>query len=144
MNLGIYVKSLTEEDTLRMCIEQIEKGVEEQRIDDASIFYDAIGFSPLTFPCGVFNSTDVWNFSGKIVTFSLDCLKTLNSIVNNFEVYYCFGFEKNDNVLRLISTCTDSRVIAKTKEDEKEYYRLTGKKAVGSLEENTLINILGE
>lgn len=144
MNLGIYVKSLTEEDTLRMCIEEIEKGVEEYRIDDASVFYDAIGFSPLTFPCGVFNSTDIWNFSGKIVTFSLDCLKTLNSIVNNFEVYYCFGFEENDNVLRLISTCSNTMVIAKTKEDEKEYYRLTGKKTVGSLEGNTLINILGE
>jgi len=144
MNLGIYVKSMTEEKTLKMCIEQIEKGVEENKIDDASIFYDAIGFSPLHFPCGVFNSTDIWNFSGKIVTFSIDCLITLNNIVNNFDVYYCFGFEKNENVLTLISASSNAKIIAKTKEDYDEYYRLTGNTPTGSLDSKTLLNIIGD
>lgn len=144
MNLGIYVKSMTEEKTLKMCIDEIEKGMEENKIDDASIFYEAIGFSPLTFPCGVFNSTDIWNFSGKIVTFSLDCLATLNNIVNNFEVYYCFGFEDIDNVLRLISVSSNAKIISKTKEDAEEYYRLTGNTPIGSLDDKTLLNIIGD
>lgn len=144
MNLGIYVKSMTEEKTLKMCIEEIENGMEENKINDASIFYDAIGFSSLYFPCGVFNSTDIWNFSGKIVTFSIDCLTTLNNIVNNFDVYYCFGFEENENVLRLISTTSNTKIIAKTKEDFNEYYRLTGHTPIGSLEDNNLLNIIGD
>lgn len=145
MNLAIYVKSLKDEDILKLCIEEIENAMDKNIIDDASIFYDAIGFCPLFFPCGVFNSTDIWNFSGKITTFSLECLTNLKNIVNNFDTYYCFGWEKTDNVLKLISMTSGMKVIAKTKEDASEYYRLTGNKPVGCLDGDiSLIDIIGE
>src|SRR6056300_511141 len=142
MNLGIYVKSMKDEEILKLCTNEIEEAIDNNLVDDASIFYDAIGFCPIHFPCGVFNSTDIWNFSGKIVTFSLECLVNLKNIVNNFDVYYCFGFENTDNVLKLIANASNVRTITKSEEDTKEFYRLTGNKPIGCLKDNKIISII--
>lgn len=139
MNLGFYVKSLTDEHALKLSIECIENG-KETIIDDASIFYDAVGFSPLFFPCGLFNSTDLWNFSGKLIVFSISCLRSSENIVNNIDMYYCYGWAK-ESVLDLLKV--DAKIITKTKEDDEELYRLTGKKSFGCLEENSLLQLVG-
>jgi hypothetical protein len=144
MNLGIYVKSLSDEQQIKLAVEAVETGIDNNKIDDASIFFDSVGFTPFFFSCGLFNSTEMWNFSGKMITFSLDCLKFIKDIVNDIEVYYCYGYEKDKNTLRLLDlTQSGVNIISKTKEDSKEYYRLTGKKCVGCLEDDSLLNIIG-
>lgn len=145
MNIGIYLKSLSDDEIVKIAIESIEKGMDDKRINDASIFYDSIGFSPYFFPCGVFNSTDLWNFSGKLVAFSLDCLNVIKNTVNNFDVYYCYGFEKDNNVLRLLDLVKDdTKIITKDEQSSKTYYRLTGKNSIGSLDNEDLLQIIGE
>lgn len=139
MNLGFYVRSLTDESALKLSVESIEKG-KESSVDDASIFYDVVGFTPLFFPCGLFNSTDLWNFSGKLVVFSIDCLKNVQNIVSDIETYYCYGWQK-ESVLDILRI--DANIITKTEKDEKELYRLTGKKSLGSLDNNDLLDLIG-
>lgn len=144
MNIGMYVNSLSNEDQIQLSIETIEIGFNNQAIDDATIFYDSVGFSPFIFPCGAFNSTELWNFSGKLITFSLDCVRSSLKIVNNIDLYYCYGWENKINPLNLIDACSNNlKIFTKTNNDTRELYRLTGLNAVGSLENSSLLKIIG-
>jgi hypothetical protein len=146
MNIGVYVESITDEDIIGYAIESIEIGFNTNQIDDATIFYDSVGFTPFFFPCGLFNSTELWNFSGTLVTFSLNSLKSALSIVNNIDIYYCYGWEDKTNVLSLLDTLSkhpDIKLISKNDEFAKNLFRITGKKSK-SIDNNSLLKILGD
>lgn len=143
MNIGVYVRSITNEEEVKCAIDSITHGFDTNILDDASIFYDSVGFTPFFFPCGLFNSTEIWSFKGKLVVFSIDCLQLASKIVNNIDIYYCFGFDKDrPNVLNLIDATKNAKIITKTKDNEREIYRLTGRKSSGSLDVNNLVDIL--
>lgn len=146
MNIGVYVESITDEDIIGYAIESIEIGFNTNQIDDATIFYDSVGFTPFFFPCGLFNSTELWNFSGTLVTFSLNSLKSALSIVNNIDIYYCYGWEDKTNVLSLLDTLSKNpnvKLISKNGEFSKNLFRITGKKSK-SIDTNSLLKILGD
>jgi hypothetical protein len=144
MNIGIYVNSLSNEDQVGLSIESIELGFNNNTIDDATIFYDSVGFSPFIFPCGAFNSTELWNFSGKLITFSLDCVRSSLKIVNKIDIYYCYGWENRINPLNLIDVCSNNiKIFTKTNKDTYELYRLTGLNSMGSLETSSLLKLIG-
>lgn len=146
MNIGVYVESITDEDIVGYAIESIEIGFNTNQIDDATIFYDSVGFTPFFFPCGLFNSTELWNFSGTLITFSLNSLKSALSIVNNIEIYYCYGWEEKTNVLSLLDTLSkhpNVKLISKNGEFAKNLFRITGKKSK-SIDTNSLLKILGD
>lgn len=145
MNIGMYVNSLSNENQVGLSIEAIELGFNNNTIDDATIFYDSIGFSPFIFPCGAFNSTELWNFSGKLVTFSLDCVRSSLKIVNNIDLYYCYGWENKVSTLNLIDVCSNNiKLFTKTNNDMRELYRLTGIQPMESLENSSLLKIIGK
>lgn len=144
MNIGMYVNSLSNEDQINLSIDTIEMGFNNKSIDDATIFYDSVGFSPFMFPCGTFNSTELWNFSGKLVTFSLDCVRSSLKIVNSIDLYYCYGWEQKVSTLNLIDVCSnDIKIFTKTNKDTHELYRLTGLNTIGSLENSSLLKLVG-
>lgn len=146
MNIGVYVESITDEDIVGYAIESIEIGFNTNQIDDATIFYDSVGFTPFFFPCGLFNSTELWNFSGTLITFSLNSLKSALSIVNNIDIYYCYGWEEKTNVLSLLDTLSkhpNVKLISKNGEFAKNLFRITGKKSK-SIDTNSLLKILGD
>jgi hypothetical protein len=144
MNIGMYVNSLSNEDQIGLSIESIEIGFNNKSIDDATIFYDSVGFSPFIFPCGVFNSTELWNFSGKLITFSLDCIRSSLKIVNKIDIYYGYGWENKINPLNLIDVCSNNiKIFTKTNKDTYELYRLTGLNSMGSLETSSLLKLIG-
>ena len=70
MNLGIYVKTLSNENEMSFISNIINAAVDNNNIKDCSIFYDGVGFIPFDIPCGMFNSTDLWNFNGKLLVFN--------------------------------------------------------------------------
>lgn len=146
MNIGVYVESITDEDIVGYAIESIEIGFNTNQIDDATIFYDSVGFTPFFFPCGLFNSTELWNFSGTLITFSLNSLKSALSIVNNIDIYYCYGWEEKTNVLSLLDTLSkhpNVKLISKNGEFAKNLFRITGKKSK-SIDTHSLLKILGD
>lgn len=144
MNIGMYVSSLSNEEQINLSIDTIEMGFNNKSVDDATIFYDSAGFSPFIFPCGAFNSTELWNFSGKLITFSLDCVRSSLRIVNNIELYYCYGWEQAVSPLNLIDVCSNNiKIFTKTNKDTYELYRLTGLNAIDSLENSSLLKLMG-
>ena len=144
MNIGLYIDSLGDEKAIKIFIDTIEQGFLSNKLDDASIFYDSVSFTPFNFPCGLFNSTELWNFSGKLLVFSLESLRNAVKIVNNIEIYYVFGFEESINILAMLDLVSSNEISVITKNNlgMLNFYRISGKKVNGSLEDKSLMSLL--
>lgn len=130
MNLGIYISSLSNHDELSRISNTINNYI-GNKLTDASVFYDNIAPNPFNIKCGLFNSTDLWNFNGKLITTSLSTtIKSLN-IVNNIDIYYYYGWEKKINPLSLFHILSRNiKIISKTKKDDDDLYRKTAVKSL--------------
>ena len=76
--------------------------------------------------CGMFNSTDIWNFTGTLITYSIQTTKSAINIVNNFNIVYCFGWEENVNIFDLLDIINKVKPVSKNKASQEELFRLTG------------------
>lgn len=129
MNIGIYVNSLSDTN-LEYVSNFINESIVSNYASDASIFFDDVGYNPHQVQCGIFNSADIWNFHGVLITTSLDTLSSAKNIVNNIDLYYYYGYEDSSkiNLLNLIDKTKNVKVICNTESDSLEFYRKTGKK----------------
>jgi hypothetical protein len=143
MNLGIYVKTLSNENEMSFISNIINSAVDNNNIKDCSIFYDGVGFIPFDIPCGMFNSTDLWNFNGKLLVFNMDCLKSTFSIVNNIDIFYYYGWEKAVSIFQLLNIVnTNINIISKTEQDAKYLYRVTGIKTKVISDSSEIVDFL--
>jgi len=135
INLGIYLPHLGDKTLLEQCLKEINRGKENNIISDASIFFDNVGVIDVPVTCGLFNSTDLWNFRGKLLILSVDCaIKTLN-IINDIDLFFGYGWG-DKNVFATLSIVGHSKVktICRNADLESDFYRLTGKNSIGSCE----------
>lgn len=129
MNLGIYINNLSDTQQLKGISETVNECVNKKLFDDCSIFFDNIGFNPFKIQCGMFNSTDLWNFSGKLITTSFQSTISALKIVNNIDIYYYYGLENKVNTLSLMSLLSQGVIpLAKTETNKLDMYRKTGVK----------------
>lgn len=146
MNLGIYIQNLNNKQQLEIADNLIRFSISNGIADDGCIFYDNIGPVDGSIKCAMFNSTDIWNFSGQLVVFSLDCARYALKIINKFHIYYLYGLE-NVNILNLLDLLNkDVRIICPNKEFKKELYRTTGTFPIGTSNQSKNITkfILGD
>lgn len=146
MNLGVYIDSLGNHDQLQYAAKEINDGLINKSLSDASIFYDGVAHNPYELLCGTFNSTDLWNFSGYLIVLNIDNAFMALNIVNNIDMYYYYNWEENKNTLKLIELLNKNvKVICRNKEDAENLFRLTGTKPVGiSNNFENIINIISE
>lgn len=145
MNIGIYVDSLSDTKQLKHIGSFINSSISS--LEDASVFYNDIGYVPFEIKCGFFNSTDIWNFDGVLVTTSLNCLLNVLSIVNDIKIYYYYGWSDNNDILNLINIVSNNDIstICTNIDSSKEFYRVTGKKPIAVCEDySNLLEILKE
>lgn len=132
MNLGIYINNLSNTDQMVGINKLVNDAVSAKTVHDVSIFYDDIAFNPHDIQCGMFNSTDLWSFNGNLVVTSLNALNTALNIVNNINIFYYYGWEQEKNTITIVmSTRKNVKIICRSEKDQKEIYRITGKKAIG-------------
>ena len=145
MNLGIYINSLGNHAQLKHVAKIINDSLGSE-INDASIFFDGVASVPFKIDCGLFNSTDLWNFNGSLITTSLDNAFTALKIVNNIELFYYYDWGENKNVLSLIKLLKNNiKVICRNQENADNLYRLTGQRSVGISEDyNNIVKIIVE
>ena len=129
MNLGFYIDSIGESEFTNKVYDVLDKGIENNTLSDASVFYNNINFNSRTSnKFGIFNATDIWSFTGTLVCEGLlNTSKALN-IVNKFKPIYLYKKEKM-NLLTFMDVISRTEAITITEEDKKEFYRLTGKKS---------------
>jgi len=124
MNLGIYIPTLADQDQLKDISECINTNIGKS-LTDASIFFDNIGYNPFNINCGLFNSTDLWNFKGTLITTSLATTLSSIKIVNNIDIYYYYGLEKHINPLSLLYLKDKTRFICKDDDSGRDLFRKT-------------------
>ena len=129
MNLGFYIKNLSEDKQIEFASQAINTLIDDQKINDASIFYDGIGFVPYFLQCGMFNSTELWNFKGSLVTMDIECVKKALKIVNDITIFYYYGWSSIDVFGLLFILNNNVHIICNNAEEQKTIYRLTGKRA---------------
>lgn len=130
-NLGIYINNLADVDQLKAISETINECIEKNIVGDCSVFFDNIAYNPFKIKCGMFNSTDIWNFSGKLITTSMSSTMTALKIVNKIDIYYYYGWENRVNVLSLMSLLSQRvQPLARSEKDQLDVYRKTGLKPI--------------
>ena len=126
MKLSFYVEN-TNSTPLNMEIyTALNKLKENNAVEDATLFFNNIDFIPVSPKFGLFDSADLWYYTGTVVTTSLDNLMRAASSVNKFKIIHLYDSLQKD--LHKVLLSTNHKVITKTEEDQKEYYRLTGVK----------------
>lgn len=131
MNLGIYLPSLGDQDLMKDISESINYGLDSGLLVDASVFFDDVSYNSHKIKCGIFNSTELWNFNGVLVTTSLSTTLSALKIVNNIELCYYYGLEDRVSPLSLIYLLKEPlRIICDSEESKYDIYRKTGKKEI--------------
>jgi hypothetical protein len=133
MNLGVYVIQNSENEQTTNIAKNLNEGISEGLLSDASLFYDVVGPNSLKYNFGAFNSTDIWNFSGDLITTDVQSTMKAISTVNKFRLLFYFGWEKAQDVMGLIHIVNNPNVktICTNEETAKELTRLTAKKPLG-------------
>ena len=127
MNLGFYVKSGNAEGVngkIYMCLNE---AIANKSVKDASVFFDNIDYNPMKTNFGMFNSTDIWHFTGELITTSIETTVNALKAVNRFNLSYLYTRDDID-VLKLIDISSRVNDIVDSETDSDHFYRLTGKK----------------
>lgn len=132
MNLGIYIPSLSNHQELQSISNAMNNAISNKIVNDASLFYDSVSYNPFQFKCGLFNSTDLWNFNGKLITTALSTTLSALKIINNIDLYYYYGFEERISPLSLLYLLNNSGIkfISNNETTSNDLYRKTGHKSL--------------
>lgn len=136
-NIGIYINTLEYNDDIKNLMDAIQS---LGRDSNVSVFYDNVGNFPVQTPCGLFSSTDIWNFSGSLILTDLKQVDLVLNVVNNIDVYYWYT-RSQDNIFDLARLSTTLPIIASDKGSSDYIKRITGMQAVAVVEKYNLIEL---
>ena len=85
MNIGFYVDSVAATPQNGIIFEVLNEAVENNDVTDASLFYNDIDYNPIKPQFGMFNSTDLWSFTGLLIATSLDNVIKSARVFNKFK-----------------------------------------------------------
>ena len=126
MNIGFYIDSLKGEQETVDLYQSLNRLTENDEVSDVSLFYNAADFNPEQPKFGLFNSTDIWCFTGALIATTLANASIASNVINKFDLYYLYN--KNDkDIFQLISLPKTMPILAKTDEDAKYIFRVSGK-----------------
>lgn len=132
MNIGVYVNDFSNTEQMEGIAQELNNGLTNKKIMDASLFYDGICHNPVKFNFGLFNSTDLWNFNGYLVVTNLNGLVNALNIVNKINIFYYYGWENKLKVLDILfATSRRAKIICRNEEDASYIRRITGQYPLG-------------
>ena len=125
MNIAFYVDNPGENDLQKKIFDCLNDAVENFKVEDASLFFE----NPTPFSnkakFGIFNSTELWAYTGLLISTTLRGTMYAKNIANKFKLFHLFSSEKD--IFSLIRVGNMAQIITLSKEDQQEVYRLTGK-----------------
>lgn len=141
MNLGFYIDSQTQSETTNKIYNTLNSLIDDNKVDNANLFYNDIDYNPITPKFGCFSSTDVWYFTGNLVITSIKNALSLGKVINKFKPFFLYDKEKNC-ALELISISNQMPVIAQSQEDADYIKRVTGVESK-VLQDGKIENVIG-
>ena len=89
MNLGFFVPTSAGTPQNTKIYNFLNNSVED--LTSASVFFNDTGFNPVAPRFGMFDSADMWSFSGNLICTTIDNLRRAVSTVNNIKLAYLFS-----------------------------------------------------
>ena len=129
MNLAFYVDKTDNNDFNVAMFNMLNEATTKYKSGDFSVFYNDMDYNPVQTRFGMFNATELWAFTGTLVsTSTVNTVKALN-VVNKFKLIHMYNDKENNSLFDLITLLSDERVTIMTKDnkDTKKIHRLTGK-----------------
>ena len=98
----------------------------KNKVDDISIFYNNIDSLTNNLQCGLFNSSALWHFSGKLFTMDLDILSSASQIINSIDLYYIYNkYDNSFNILKMFNFTFNYNILSHI-DDKVSIHRLVG------------------
>lgn len=126
MSIAFYVQELNNSDINKKIYNCLNDAVEHRKVNDASLFINNVNFTDNKIKFGIFNSTELWNYTGLLITTNLANAMFVKRVVNKFKHIYYAG-NKEKNLMGFISIINTTLAFVSTEEQQKEVKRLTGK-----------------
>lgn len=132
MNLGFFIQSCAGTPQNTKIYKFLNDSVQKKLLRDATVFFNDIGFNPITPKFGMFDGADLWNFKGNLVCTSIENLRKASSTVNAIKLAYLFttGDAIEKYIFDFINISKMHKVIATNIVDQNTFYRLTGVKPI--------------
>ena len=130
MNVAFYINQINQEEKTVELFNRMNDDIESGAIDNGSVFYKEIGQNAVEPKFGMFNSTDIWHYTGTLIATSMETFLDALKAVNKYTLAYLFYGDQKHDVFSLIGMSRTTKILTTTEEDQKEVYRLTGLKPV--------------
>jgi len=125
MNLAFYIDKLGQDNLNEKIFECLNSAVKNNTVSDASLFYNDIDYNPYQSNFGMFNSTDIWNYTGVLVATTIDNAMFANRVINKFKLYFLYRKNQRSNLLYLLQISKNIAMICIDEESKQELKRLT-------------------
>ena len=124
MNLGFYVDKNNLSGKNSKIFEMLNKATVTKKVMDASVFYNDIDHNPMQTNFAMFNATELWAFTGTLISSNIKNTIHAANVVNKFKLFHLFNREDKD-LMALIALGGRVDFLVDGEEDQKELYRLT-------------------
>jgi hypothetical protein len=130
MNIGFYINSTNDKNPNDTIFKALNEAITNHEATDASVFYNDIDFNPAETKFGMFNSTELWAFTGVLVATTLANTMRALKIVNKLKLMYLYNEadEGHKDLLNLLRIKDRVKIITRNKKEDQTVYRLTGQK----------------
>lgn len=132
MRLGFYVETNGGTPQNTEIYNFLNTLVDNKEVDDAAVFFNTINFNPVQPKFGMFDATELWSFTGNLITTSIMNTVKARNVVNKFKMAYLFNAQDKgeQTIFELARIANQMKVLVTNELDEKQFFRLTGVKPV--------------
>jgi len=127
MSIAFYIQELNNSQSNLDIYNCLNDAALNNKTNDASLFINNINFMDKPVKFGIFNSTELWNYTGLLVTNSVNNAFFVNKVVNKFKHIFHVQGSKEPNLMALIEVVNTTPSFVSTPEQQQEVKRLTGK-----------------
>jgi len=139
-NVGFFIPAINDSEVNQEIFTCLNEALTSESISEGVVFYNDVDRNPVDTTFGMFNSTDIWHFTGILISTTFDTCEISRAAVNKFRLYHLFNPEEK-NLVGLLHISQDTKFITKSPEESRELYRLTGLKP--ALEVDSICDLLG-
>lgn len=126
MNIAFYVDSVSNDEQGKQIFSCLNDCIKNESVKDASLFFNNPGPSPEINNFGLFNSTELWAYTGLLINTNLQGAIYSLAVVNKFKPVFLFNKNGLD-IMTFIHVSNKMPVITTNEKDKDEVFRITGK-----------------
>jgi hypothetical protein len=141
-NIGFYIPIVSEEDINMNIFNSLNTAVQNGDVRDATVFFNDLAFNPVTPKFSMMNASEIWSFTGNLLSTSLDGSLLAMGIVNKFDLFHVYRADANNDFFKLLMVSEKVKVVTMNDTDTKEFKRITGQDPVIQFEDFSIKSIL--